>query len=61
MLIFVAAHVLTSSLVYVHLATVSGIEALANFAYGILTGAATGSAIAFMGKVLENFNHGDDN
>jgi hypothetical protein len=60
MLVFVAAHVLTSSLVYVHLATASGIEALANFAYGILAGAATGSAIAFMGKVLENFSHGDD-
>ena len=54
-LVFVAIHVLTSSLLYVHLATVSGIEALANFAYGILAGAATGSAIAFMDKVLDKF------
>ena len=55
MLMFVATHVLTSSLLYVHLATASGIEALANFAYGILAGAATGSAIAFMDKVLDKF------
>ncbi len=55
-LIFVALHVLTSSLLYVHLTTVSGIDALANVAYGIVAGAATGSAIAFMTKVLENFS-----
>jgi hypothetical protein len=60
MLSLVALHVLTTSLLYVHLATVSGIEAQANFAYGILAGAATGSAIAFMDRVLDVFGDRDD-
>lgn len=55
-LLLVAAYVLTSALLYVHLGTVSGIVALSEFAYGMFGGTATGSAIAFMTKVLENFS-----
>jgi hypothetical protein len=55
-LMLVASYLLTSSLLYVHLGTVSGIVALSEFAYGIFGGTATGSAIAFMTKVLDNFS-----
>jgi hypothetical protein len=55
-LIVVASFVLTSSLLYVHLGTVSGISALQDFGSGIFGGTATGAAIAFMTKVLENFS-----
>lgn len=59
MLFLVAAHVLTTSLLYVHLSNVSGIDALAEFAYGIFGGTTTGTAIAFMTRVLENFGSDD--
>lgn len=55
-LILVALYVLTSALLYVHLGTVSGIVALSEFAYGMFGGTATGAAIAFMTKVLDNFS-----
>jgi hypothetical protein len=55
-LILVALYLLTSALLYVHLGTVSGIVALSEFAYGIFGGTATGAAIAFMTKVLDNFS-----
>jgi len=55
MLSLVAAYVLTSSLLYISLAEVSGIEALTDFGSGIFGAVTTGTAIAFMGKGLENF------
>lgn len=55
-LILVATYVLTSALLYVHLGTVSGITALSEFAYGMFGGTATGAAIAFMTKVMDNFS-----
>lgn len=53
---FVAVYVLTSSLLYLHLGEVSAIVALQEFAYGLFGGTATGAAIAFIGKALDNFS-----
>lgn len=55
MLSLVAAYVLTSSLLYISLAEVSNITALTDFGSGIFGAVTTGTAIAFMGKGLENF------
>ncbi len=55
MLSLVAAYVLTSALLYISLADVSGIAALTDFGSGIFGAVTTGTAIAFMGKGLENF------
>ncbi|MCA9912830.1 MAG: hypothetical protein KC496_05760 [Anaerolineae bacterium] len=55
MLSLVAAYVLTSSLLYISLADVSNISALTDFGSGIFGAVTTGTAIAFMGKGLENF------
>jgi len=55
MLSLVAAYVLTSALLYISLAEVSGISALTDFGSGIFGAVTTGTAIAFMGKGLENF------
>ncbi|MDQ7037167.1 MAG: hypothetical protein Q9P01_20695 [Anaerolineae bacterium] len=59
MLFLVAAHVLTTSLLYVHLSSVSGIEALAEFAYGIFGGTTNRTAIALMTRALDNFGSDD--
>ena len=59
MLFLVAAHALTTSLLYVHLSDVSGIGTLAEFAYGIFGAATTGTAIAFMTRVFDNFGADD--
>jgi hypothetical protein len=59
MLFLVAAHALTTSLLYVHLSNVSGIETLAEFAYSIFGAATTGTAIAFMTRVFDNFGADD--
>jgi hypothetical protein len=50
-----AAHALTSALLYIHLSDVSGIQALAEFGYSIFGGTTTGTAIAFLGKMLDIF------
>lgn len=55
MLSLVAAYVLTSALLYISLADVSGISALTDFGTGIFGAVTTGTAIAFMSKGLENF------
>jgi hypothetical protein len=55
MLSLVASYVLTSSLLYISFADVSGIDALTDFGTGIFGGVTTGTAIAFMTKGLENF------
>jgi hypothetical protein len=50
-----AAQALTSALLYIHFSDVSGITALAEFGYSIFGGTTTGTAIAFMGKMLDIF------
>jgi hypothetical protein len=50
-----AAQALTSALLYIHLSDVSGIQALAEFGYSIFGGTTTGTAIAFLGKMLDIF------
>ncbi len=53
MISLVAALAMTSALVYIELADVSGLNTLTDFGTGIFGGTITGTALAFMGKLIE--------
>lgn len=56
MMVLVAAQVMTTALLFIHLSEISGIGALNDFGTGIFGGTITASALAFIGKVIENFS-----
>jgi len=50
-LLLVAIQATTTAMLFLHLGTVSGIEALSEFGYGIFGGITTGSALVFIDKL----------
>jgi|GEM_PF-5536108 len=57
-LLLVAVQATTTAMLFLHLGSVSGIEALAEFGYGIFGGITTGSALAFIDKLVNRAEDG---
>lgn len=57
-LLLVAVQSTTTAMLFLHLGTISGIEALSEFGYGIFGGITTGSALVFIDKLAHRAGDG---